>query len=866
MGITEDFDMASRAPDEVLAKAVRDPMSSPISQIAALSALKERQMLRSEMSASMPKGGTVADRALAPQGYARGGIVGFEKGGQVPSRAEIEAHAVAMADKYGVPRDYMLRLIQKESSFNVNARGPLIEKFKGTEDQHAYGPAQLLPSTAKSLGVDYRDWKQNVEGGAKYSRQMYDKFGDWHSAAYAYNAGPGNAQKGRGIAGAREYADFVASGGGGAPQGAAPQGQGQIVDFAALRAMLEGIEAPQIAPQGKRQQMPMPDLEGLMQAYQPAFADTGEDDEMMAAMTKEMNQRKKDFQTTRPEFAGFSQGGPVRKFAGEDGGYVSPRKKKEYEPGDDIPRDILWSSKKYLENVPFEVTDEPLPFRDRLSVGDRPVPFNTPYFPATDSPVGFNTPSFPATDRPTPFRAPLQVTDSPVGFSTPDFPVRDKPVPFLGPDFPATDKPTPFRGPLPVTDKPSQFLTPRLEITDKPTPFSGPLPVTDKPVPFNTPSLSGGKPRVNAAGQKVKEGLASRNMGTLGRDVAEASSEFWADGAKMAVEGIPSDEIGWAQFNDETPGIVTAGLNVGRAALDATARFGGAMGAVGGMLGTGLGAVYDATLGYGPGTRAWMTAPKDAAGTPEKKKIEVKADGKKPAQPPAATKPTTAQTPVPPTTKVPTTDQAAQDTVTGKGGVMGDLESFVRDLMAEKEAASSRGRSEREQRLRDTAILQAGLGIAAGDSPYFASNLKGAMPAIQMYQAGMDNIDQDVAAREDAYRQALIGARTGDMRMQAAREAAGLETKQRLAVAEFEMKAKLEELRAKGQLTREDFLRVVKDTYLPGQTGMAAAQLPADYKGSLTDFIQMEANRLYNQEQLLTTRRVGVADSQNGSK
>jgi hypothetical protein len=205
----------------------------------------------------------------------------------------------------------MMRLIQKESSFNPNARGPLIEKFRGTADQHAYGLGQLLPSTAKSLGVDYRDWKQNLEGSAKYSRQMYDRYNDWHSAAYAYNAGPGNADKGRGIKGAREYADFVASGAraaapgqapqGPAPQGQAPQGQGQAVDFATLRAMLEGIEAPQIAPQAQREKAAMPDLAGLMQAYEPAFADTGEDDEMMAAMTKEMNQRKKQFQSARPD-------------------------------------------------------------------------------------------------------------------------------------------------------------------------------------------------------------------------------------------------------------------------------------------------------------------------------------------------------------------------------------------------------------------------------------------------------------------------------------------------------------------------------------------------------------------------------------
>jgi hypothetical protein len=113
--------------------------------------------------------------------------------------------------------------------------------------------------------------------------------------------------------------------------------------------------------------------------------------------------------------------------------------------------------------------------------------------------------------------------------------------------------------------------------------------------------------------------------------------------------------------------------------------------------------------------------------------------------------------------------------------------------------------------------------------------MKGAMPAIQMYQAGMDNIDQDVASREDAYRQALIGARTGDMRMQAAREAAGLETKQRLAVAEFDLKAKLAELEAKGMATYDNLLKMFMEAQEPNQSTMTplmatpAGMTPAEY-------------------------------------
>ena len=55
----------------------------------------------------------------------------------------------------------------------------------------AIGVMQLMPDTAAGLGVDPYDEKQNVEGGAKYLREMLDTFGgDVKKAVAAYNAGP----------------------------------------------------------------------------------------------------------------------------------------------------------------------------------------------------------------------------------------------------------------------------------------------------------------------------------------------------------------------------------------------------------------------------------------------------------------------------------------------------------------------------------------------------------------------------------------------------------------------------------------------------------------------------------------------------
>ncbi|MDT0683945.1 lytic transglycosylase domain-containing protein [Roseicyclus sp. F158] len=93
------------------------------------------------------------------------------------------------ARKYNVPEDLFLRLVQQESGWNSNALS-----HKG-----AIGLAQLMPGTAARLRVDPHDPQQNLEGGARYLRMMYDRYRDWRLALAAYNAGPGAVDKHGGI-------------------------------------------------------------------------------------------------------------------------------------------------------------------------------------------------------------------------------------------------------------------------------------------------------------------------------------------------------------------------------------------------------------------------------------------------------------------------------------------------------------------------------------------------------------------------------------------------------------------------------------------------------------------------------------------
>ena len=103
------------------------------------------------------------------------------------------------ARRHGVPEDLFLRLVNQESRFNPNALS-----HKG-----AIGLAQLMPGTARQLGVDPHDPVQNLDGGARYLKQQYVKFKSWRLALAAYNAGPGAVEKHGGVPPFRETRNYV---------------------------------------------------------------------------------------------------------------------------------------------------------------------------------------------------------------------------------------------------------------------------------------------------------------------------------------------------------------------------------------------------------------------------------------------------------------------------------------------------------------------------------------------------------------------------------------------------------------------------------------------------------------------------------
>ena len=104
------------------------------------------------------------------------------------------------AQKYHVDPKLISAVMQAESNGNQAA----------ISNAGAVGLMQLMPATAASLGVNPYDEKENVEGGAKYLKELLDTFGgDVRKAVAAYNAGPAAVQRYNGVPPYPETANYV---------------------------------------------------------------------------------------------------------------------------------------------------------------------------------------------------------------------------------------------------------------------------------------------------------------------------------------------------------------------------------------------------------------------------------------------------------------------------------------------------------------------------------------------------------------------------------------------------------------------------------------------------------------------------------
>lgn len=106
------------------------------------------------------------------------------------------------ANAYALDPKLIEAVAWRESRFRPEARS----------DKGAIGVMQLMPGTARELGVDPLDPAQNILGGAMYLRRMLSEFGgDVRLALAAYNAGPAAVRKHGGVPPYAETQAYVTS-------------------------------------------------------------------------------------------------------------------------------------------------------------------------------------------------------------------------------------------------------------------------------------------------------------------------------------------------------------------------------------------------------------------------------------------------------------------------------------------------------------------------------------------------------------------------------------------------------------------------------------------------------------------------------
>ena len=86
---------------------------------------------------------------------------------------------------HGVGPDLVRAIIDAESAYSPTA----------LSRAGAIGLMQLMPGTARELGVDPHTPEQNIEGGIRYFSGLLRSFGGIELALVAYNGGPGYARR-----------------------------------------------------------------------------------------------------------------------------------------------------------------------------------------------------------------------------------------------------------------------------------------------------------------------------------------------------------------------------------------------------------------------------------------------------------------------------------------------------------------------------------------------------------------------------------------------------------------------------------------------------------------------------------------------
>lgn len=118
---------------------------------------------------------------------------------QAATPHEIKSIIVKTAISMGVDPCVALSIAKQESNFQNHTRN----------SSGAVGVFQLMPSTARKMGINPYNLNDNIKGGIMYYQMMYKRFGSVDLALAAYNAGPGTVAKYNGMPPFKETKKFV---------------------------------------------------------------------------------------------------------------------------------------------------------------------------------------------------------------------------------------------------------------------------------------------------------------------------------------------------------------------------------------------------------------------------------------------------------------------------------------------------------------------------------------------------------------------------------------------------------------------------------------------------------------------------------